>query len=435
MSSAVLFLGRDIAVQCIRTRAALGACRASAAFVVLSNQQCLVSGAGRARKVLPFRKWSLHRAAQSGIQSSKSTDASFGSTQIIVGPRLCLAGVLNAGETPPRARTGALENRPSRERTTSARGAAAAAQWDKSAPAVLASEAVGGDGAAWPMSRTASSCQAGGGGSTKRALPHTLRQTRSRPDGGRHHEAKRAPPQESNDGLVASAKIESSVQSAGAANSYTCPGEPPLSGSPSSFGPVSGNALNLSAVAASSSSPAKDTLRAGPGVRTPYESFLSPDFWPLSFRPVGNCPKTASGACVRAMPFFCSIHTGASPSASSVSPPPSFSSFPQHPSPSAVGAAVTAALSPPAAAALQKVREALVVNKPKATANFAKKDLKNVEGNIGKMKRNLGRPEFHNVKLNKDGHIFEPTDKFQIVITSSKNNVHAVVRGKSMHCL
>ncbi|PHJ19355.1 ribosomal protein s11 [Cystoisospora suis] len=62
---------------------------------------------------------------------------------------------------------------------------------------------------------------------------------------------------------------------------------------------------------------------------------------------------------------------------------------------------------------------------------LSKKELKAVGGHPRRYKLMGGRPEFHHVDRNRNGHIIEPTDKFQVVLTTSKNNVHAQVVNKS----
>ncbi|PFH38673.1 putative ribosomal protein S11 [Besnoitia besnoiti] len=62
---------------------------------------------------------------------------------------------------------------------------------------------------------------------------------------------------------------------------------------------------------------------------------------------------------------------------------------------------------------------------------LSKKEMRTLGGHPRRFKLMGGRPEFHHVDRNKNGHIIEPTDKFQVVITTSKNNVHAQVVNKS----
>ncbi|BAM38699.1 30S ribosomal protein S11 [Theileria orientalis strain Shintoku] len=62
---------------------------------------------------------------------------------------------------------------------------------------------------------------------------------------------------------------------------------------------------------------------------------------------------------------------------------------------------------------------------------LTKKELKNFQGHYQRYKRNAGLPEFHNVDLDKNGYIIEPTDKFMLVLTTSKNNVHAQLVNRS----
>ncbi|CAD7925306.1 unnamed protein product [Amoebophrya sp. A120] len=82
-----------------------------------------------------------------------------------------------------------------------------------------------------------------------------------------------------------------------------------------------------------------------------------------------------------------------------------------------------------AAQALKTLREA--VPPKKKVIQLSKKERKQLQGNIGKYANSAGRPEFHNVDLDRHGRICEPTDVFEIVITTSKNNVWIVVNNKA----
>lgn len=104
-------------------------------------------------------------------------------------------------------------------------------------------------------------------------------------------------------------------------------------------------------------------------------------------------------------------------------------------------------LSPNSQAALSEIRSnvARASEKGKALAaastsggtgrqmkkQLSKKEMRTLGGHPRRFKLMGGRPEFHHVDRNKNGHIIEPTDKFQVVITTSKNNVHAQVVNKS----
>merc|ERR1712094_89115 len=55
---------------------------------------------------------------------------------------------------------------------------------------------------------------------------------------------------------------------------------------------------------------------------------------------------------------------------------------------------------------------------------------RNFQGNMGKWQKMEGRPEFHSVKTNRYGRIFEPWHTFEVVITSSKNNCFVTVKNK-----
>lgn len=67
----------------------------------------------------------------------------------------------------------------------------------------------------------------------------------------------------------------------------------------------------------------------------------------------------------------------------------------------------------------------------RAPTQFSKKELKGLQGHPRRYQLMGGRPEFHHIDRNKNGHIIEPTDKFQVVMTTSKNNVHVQVLNKS----
>ncbi|EPR64093.1 putative ribosomal protein S11 [Toxoplasma gondii GAB2-2007-GAL-DOM2] len=107
-----------------------------------------------------------------------------------------------------------------------------------------------------------------------------------------------------------------------------------------------------------------------------------------------------------------------------------------------------ASLSPNSQAALSEIRSNVIraSEKGKALASasstsggtgrqvkkqLSKKEMRTLGGHPRRFKLMGGRPEFHHVDRNKNGHIIEPTDKFQVVITTSKNNVHAQVVNKS----
>jgi len=87
-------------------------------------------------------------------------------------------------------------------------------------------------------------------------------------------------------------------------------------------------------------------------------------------------------------------------------------------------------LAPQAAEALKSIKDA--VPPKRKVVQLSKKEKKELQGNIGKYANNCGRPEFHNVDLDRHGRVFEPTDVSEVVITSSKNNV-CEVRFRWLH--
>ncbi|CCF73255.1 hypothetical protein BMR1_02g00445 [Babesia microti strain RI] len=54
-----------------------------------------------------------------------------------------------------------------------------------------------------------------------------------------------------------------------------------------------------------------------------------------------------------------------------------------------------------------------------------------IQGSVLRMRRMAGRPEFHSIDRDRHGHIIEPTDVFMLVLTTSKNNVHAQIVDRS----
>lgn len=108
----------------------------------------------------------------------------------------------------------------------------------------------------------------------------------------------------------------------------------------------------------------------------------------------------------------------------------------------ATGAAAAPAAAPPpstnfspnAAAALRNIKDALGGGSPpqkKKTLQLSKKEKRLLQGNVGKYVKNHGRPEFHNIDRDRHGRVFNPTDTFQVVLTSSKNNLWACLLNKS----
>ncbi|ORM39858.1 uncharacterized protein BXIN_0184 [Babesia sp. Xinjiang] len=62
---------------------------------------------------------------------------------------------------------------------------------------------------------------------------------------------------------------------------------------------------------------------------------------------------------------------------------------------------------------------------------LTKSELKNFPGHLQRYKKYGGLPEFHNVDRNRHGFIALPTDRFMLVLTTSKNNVHAQLVNRS----
>ena len=80
-------------------------------------------------------------------------------------------------------------------------------------------------------------------------------------------------------------------------------------------------------------------------------------------------------------------------------------------------------LTPAATSALHSIRDAIRGRKavvPKA--QLTRKEKASMQGNVGKYLLKGERPEFHNIDRNRNGRIFEPTNLFEVVISSSKNN-------------
>jgi ribosomal protein S11 len=78
-------------------------------------------------------------------------------------------------------------------------------------------------------------------------------------------------------------------------------------------------------------------------------------------------------------------------------------------------------LSEKASAALQSIRES--IKKPiLRKAQLTRKEKASMQGNVGKYLLKGDKEEFHNIDRNRHGRIFEPSDQFEIVISSSKNN-------------
>ncbi|CDR95966.1 ribosomal protein S11, putative [Babesia bigemina] len=79
------------------------------------------------------------------------------------------------------------------------------------------------------------------------------------------------------------------------------------------------------------------------------------------------------------------------------------------------------------AAKLNAITSAL----PGKNRMLTKAELKNFPGHLQRYKKYGGLPEFHNVDRNSHGFIALPTDRFMLVLTTSKNNVHAQLVNRS----
>ncbi|AFZ80400.1 40S ribosomal protein S11, putative [Theileria equi strain WA] len=88
---------------------------------------------------------------------------------------------------------------------------------------------------------------------------------------------------------------------------------------------------------------------------------------------------------------------------------------------------LTRNLSTGTASSAGKARTAV----PKKNLMLTKQEIKNFQGHFQRYKKNAGLPEFHNVDRDRHGFIIEPTDKFMLVLTTSKNNVHAQLVNRS----
>jgi len=85
-------------------------------------------------------------------------------------------------------------------------------------------------------------------------------------------------------------------------------------------------------------------------------------------------------------------------------------------------------LSAKSTEALRNIKSAL--HTPVKRPQLTKKEKRNLQGHLRRYMLMGGRPEFHNIDRNQHGRIFEPTDTFEVVISSSKNNCWVVVNNK-----
>jgi len=79
-------------------------------------------------------------------------------------------------------------------------------------------------------------------------------------------------------------------------------------------------------------------------------------------------------------------------------------------------------LSEKASMALQSIRDSINRKPVARKAQLTKKEKASMQGNVGKYILKGDKDEFHNIDRNRNGRIFEPSDLFEIVISSSKNN-------------
>lgn len=85
-------------------------------------------------------------------------------------------------------------------------------------------------------------------------------------------------------------------------------------------------------------------------------------------------------------------------------------------------------LSAKSTEALRNIKSAL--HTPVKRMQLTKKEKRTLQGNVRRYTLMGGRPEFHHIDLNRNGRIFEPTDTFEVVISSSKNNCWVTVNNK-----
>ena len=82
---------------------------------------------------------------------------------------------------------------------------------------------------------------------------------------------------------------------------------------------------------------------------------------------------------------------------------------------------LSSGLSAASTAALASIKQA--VSRPPRPVQLTKKDRNNMQGNITRYHRKGNLPEFWSTSWNRHHRVFEPMDKFELVLTSSKNNV------------
>ena len=91
-----------------------------------------------------------------------------------------------------------------------------------------------------------------------------------------------------------------------------------------------------------------------------------------------------------------------------------------------------ASLSQKASSALESIKDSIRGRPPLSSKKpqLTRKEKSSMQGNVGKYLLRGNKPEFHNVDTNRNGRIFEPTNPFEIVISSSKNNCWMTVLNK-----
>ena len=97
---------------------------------------------------------------------------------------------------------------------------------------------------------------------------------------------------------------------------------------------------------------------------------------------------------------------------------------------SSVARFATTPLSEKASAALQSIKDSINKKPMVRKAQLTRKEKASMQGNVGKYLLKGDKPEFHNVDRNRNGRIFEPTNPFEVVISSSKNNCWMTVLNK-----
>ena len=82
-----------------------------------------------------------------------------------------------------------------------------------------------------------------------------------------------------------------------------------------------------------------------------------------------------------------------------------------------------ATLSDKASSALESIKDSIRGGPSSARkAQLTRKEKASMQGNVGKYLLKGSKPEFHNIDRNRNGRLLEPTDSFEVVISSSKNN-------------